>query len=78
MAKTVCKAKKQGVVPRRGNPSIEFRKDGVPQYYCCGYIDMMTDELLEVCRECVDHVDRANEDYEKWKIGRNGLKQWRE
>lgn len=66
MAKTVCEAVKQRIVPSRGKSSIEWHKDGVPQYYCYGYVDMMTDELIEVCRNCIDHVDRAAEDHEKW------------
>ena len=66
MAKTVCKAKKQGIVSSRGNPSIEWYKDGVPQNYCYGYVDKMTDELFEVCQGCIDYVDRAQEDLEKW------------
>lgn len=72
MAKTICEAKKMGIVPRRGHPSIEWHKDGVPQYYCYGYIDKMTDELFEVCRNCADHVDRAGEDLEKWKKQQGG------
>lgn len=67
MEKTVCKAKKSGIVERRGKPSIEWHKDGVPRYYCYGYIDLMTDELFEVCKNCADHVDRAEEDLEKWE-----------
>lgn len=69
MAKTVCKAKKQGIVSSRGEPSIEWDKDGIPQYYCYGYIDKTTDELLEVCKSCIDHVDRAQEDLDKWLSG---------
>lgn len=74
MAKTVCKAAKQGIVKQRGKPSIEWHKDGIPQYYCYGYIDMMTDELLEVCRNCIDHVDRAQEDMDKRNEERKNLK----
>lgn len=70
MAKTICKAKKIGLVPQRGKASIEWHKDGVPQYYCYGYIDRATDELLEVCRNCIDHVDHAYEDFKKWKRGK--------
>lgn len=66
MAKTVCKAVKQRIVDRRGRPSIEWHKDGVPQYYCYGYADPMTDELLEVCQSCIDHVNHAEEDFEIW------------
>lgn len=43
MAKTVCKAVKQRIVDRMGRPSIEWHKDGVPQYYCYGYADPMTE-----------------------------------
>lgn len=67
MAKTICKAKKTGQVPRRGKSSVEWYKNGVPQHYCYGYVDKMTDELLEVCQECIDHVDKAQEDLDKWR-----------
>lgn len=67
MAKTTCKAKALGLVPARGKQNIEWYKDGIPQYYCYGTIDCMTDEFLDVCRECPDHVDKAQDDYEKWK-----------
>lgn len=69
MAKTVCRARKQGIVRERGKASIEFYKDGKPQYYCYGYGDPMTDELLEVCKNCIDHVDsaEAERDYEEWQ-----------
>ena len=66
MAKTVCEAVKQGIVKRRGHPSIEWYKGGKPQYYCYGYLDAATDELLEVCQKCIDHADHAQEDLEKW------------
>lgn len=74
MAKTACEAKKQGIVKRRGKPSVEWHKDGVPQYYCYGYIDKMTDELLKVCRNCIDHVDHAQKDMDKWNLNRGGGK----
>ncbi|RKI94312.1 hypothetical protein D7V94_01855 [Parablautia intestinalis] len=66
MAKTACRAKKEGKVPTRGKTTIEWYKKGVPQYYCYGYIDKMTDELLEVCQNCVDYVGHAQEELEKW------------
>ena len=31
---------------QRGRPSAEWSKDGKPQYYCHGYIDKKTDDLL--------------------------------
>lgn len=67
MAKTVCKAKKLGKVKRRGKPSVEFHKDGIPQYYCYGYINKMTDELIEECANCIDHVSRAQDDLDEWR-----------
>ncbi len=67
MGRTVCKVKKSGVVPTRGRPSIEWYKDGVPQYYCYGYIDRMTDQLLEVCKDCRDNVIYSQDDLKKYK-----------
>ena len=67
MAKTVCKAVKTYEVPRRGKPSIEWTKNGVPQYYCYGWKNKMTDELLDVCQNCKDNVIYAQDDFDKWK-----------
>ena len=65
MAKTVCKAKKTGQVKERGKASIEWHDDGVPQYYCMGYLDASTEELLPVCSSCKDNVIYAQEDLDK-------------
>ena len=65
MATVRCEAKKKGVVKRRGKPTIEFHKDGKPQYYCYGYIDYSTDEPLDECKQCKDFVDHAQEDLER-------------
>lgn len=59
-----CKAKVVGLVKDRGKPSIEWHKSGKPQYYCYGYIDFVTEELLPVCFECRDNVYHAQEDLE--------------
>ena len=67
MGRVTCKAVKKGEVPIRGDPTIEFYKDGVPQYYCYGYVDEGTDELLETCRNCMDNVIYAQKDLEEWK-----------
>ena len=66
MAKTVCKAGKNREVPRRGKPSIEWKKGEVPQYYCYGWKNSMSDELLETCENCKDNVIHAQDDMDKW------------
>ncbi len=60
-----CKAKERDKVSRRGEASIEWYKDGEPQYYCFGYIDKMTDELLTECKECRSHVHKAQGDLDE-------------
>ena len=42
---------------KRGRPSTEFWKDGKPQIYCRGWVDQMTDEALEACKNCADWAD---------------------
>lgn len=61
-----CNAKESGKVSRRGRPSVEWYKDCKPQYYCYGYIDKMTDELLPECKECRRHVSKAQDDLDAW------------
>jgi hypothetical protein len=69
MSKIICKAKKTGEVKERGKASIEWRDDdGKPQYYCYGYINQMTDELLDVCRGCKDNVIYAQEDLDNYGV----------
>jgi len=66
MAKTTCRAKKTGQVKLRGKASVEWHdEDGTPHYYCYGYVDESTEELLPICRECRDNVIFAQEDLEK-------------
>ena len=62
-----CKAKEHGKVVYRGKLSIEWYKDGKPQYYCYGYIDKMTDELLPECQECSSHVYKAQDDFDEYR-----------
>ena len=69
MGRVICQTKKTGQVKYRGKPTIEFYKDGKPQYYCYGYRDVMTEEHLEVCKDCADFVDRAEEDFKRLKAG---------
>lgn len=61
-----CKAKERGKVARRGEPSVEWYKGEKPQYYCYGYIDCKTEELLPECQECQSHVDKAQYDLDEW------------
>lgn len=67
MAKTVCNAVKTGEAPRRGRSSVEWIKNGVPQYYCYGWKNNMTDELLEVCQKCKDNVIYAQDDLDEYR-----------
>ncbi len=57
-----CAAVKAGIVKRKGKASLEFFYSGRPHYYCYGYIDRMTDDPLEVCRECKSNVRFAQDD----------------
>lgn len=65
--RTVCQAVKQGIVDRRGHSNIEFYLDDRPVYHCYGYIDCQNDEPLEVCKKCLDFVDRVEEYFEECK-----------
>lgn len=67
MGRVICRAKKTGQVKYRGKPTIEFYKDGKPQYYCYGYIDRMTEEPLEACQNCADFVNNIEEDFQDYK-----------
>lgn len=53
----------------RGRPTTEFHINGKPQIYCYGWIDRMTDEPLEVCRNCLDYVngEQCEIDFENYK-----------
>ena len=61
-----CKAKDAGKVLRCGKSSVEWYKDGKSHYYCYGYIDKMTDELLSECKECRSYVSKAQDDLDAW------------
>lgn len=47
---------------KRGQQSTEFYKGDVPQIYCNGWWDNMTDKLIDVCKNCADHVYKAEAD----------------
>ena len=61
-----CKAKENGKASKRGEPSIEWYKDGKPQYYCYGYVDKMSDGLLQECKECRSCVCKAQDDLDEY------------
>lgn len=50
----------------RGKPTTEFHIDGKPQIYCYGWIDGMTNEPLEICKNCKDWVygEQCEKDFE--------------
>lgn len=54
------------VLGNRGKPTAEWFKNGKPQYYCHGYIDRKTDDLLPECAACPDHVNKAEDDRAAW------------
>ena len=56
-----CKAKLRPDIKERGRPSIEFIFNNIPRYFCYGYIDARTDELIDECRECPENVNKADE-----------------
>ncbi len=53
---------------KRGKPTTEFYKmvngEKKPQIYCMGWIDCMTDEPLEICRNCKDWVSSEQCSYD--------------
>lgn len=51
-----CQAVKNGEVKTKGKASIEGYKDGKPLYFCYGYNDKTTDELIETCKNCKENI----------------------
>jgi len=61
-----CPARNKGYVPSRGRASVEFYdKQGKPVYYCEGYVDKSTDELIDTCKACRQNVIYAQDDLER-------------
>lgn len=54
--------------------TVEWYKDGIPQRYCIGWLDKMTDEIFECCRKCEiwNGSDKVDEDLKKWREQKNG------
>lgn len=61
MAKTKCALGKKG---RRDKEWYDGKKWRI---YCYGYIDPMYDEPLPECRNCPEHVDKSQDDFDKWR-----------
>ena len=64
MGKVKCILRKRGL--ERGRATVEWYKDGIPQYYCYGQFDRAPEEPLLECRNCRDFVERAQEDLEDY------------
>lgn len=56
----------------RGKPSIEWYKNGKPQYYCYGFGHKETGKLLEVCQNCRQNVVYAQDDLDAWNKKEDG------
>jgi len=69
MATVNCKAKQNKEVKMRGKPTLEWHKNDTPMYYCYGYKDSSTEELLNTCSKCKDCVIHAQEDFENFTKG---------
>lgn len=65
-----CAAVKTGIVKRKGRASLEFFYYGRPHYYCFGYTDRLTDDLIDVCQSCKSNVRFAQDDLDALR-GRN-------
>ena len=58
--------KKNCPIGKKTRPTCEWYKDGKPQYYCLGYIDLMNDLPLEECENCKKFVSHAQENLDEW------------
>lgn len=59
-------ATKKCALGDRGHPTHEWNDGTKDRIYCLGHIDMMTDEPPEACRNCPDHVGKAERDREEF------------
>lgn len=64
-----CALVRKGIVKRKGKPTLEFYRNGKPQYYCYGYLDMHYEEPFPECKECPKWVEgeQCEKDYEEAK-----------
>ena len=51
---------------KRGYPSHEWNDGEKDRIYCYGWIDKKTDDYLPECISCKDHVNKAQDDLEKF------------
>lgn len=65
MPKTKC------AFGNRGKSTIEFYKCDVPQRYCYGCISEYTGQPPDECKNCPDHIDNAQKDFEEWQANGN-------
>ena len=61
-----CQAVVNGKVCRKGKASLEWFMGSRPMYYCMGYVDKMTDDLIPECESCSRHVNKAQEDLDQY------------
>ena len=62
-------------IGRRGKATHEWNDGEKDRIYCYGWIDKMTDEYLEQCLACPDHVTKAQDDLDEWRNRRDGGKE---
>lgn len=67
MATVKCKLRKMRL------PSHEWFDGEKDRIYCRGYIDRMTDEPLEECLSCRDHVSHAQIDLDAFNAMRKNI-----
>lgn len=60
MATVKCKLK------NRGKSTHEWNDGKKDRIYCMGWIDSMTDLPLQECLDCPDHVDKAQQDFDRF------------
>lgn len=61
-----CQAVNNGEVKRRGEASVEgYGPYKNPIYFCLGYNDLLTDELIQTCKDCKENVIYADELFDK-------------
>lgn len=60
-----CQAIKNKEVDKKGEVTIEYYEKGKPVYYCYGWNDDTTKDLIETCSKCKKNVIYAQIDLEE-------------